>query len=79
MNVYVLEGKMAWDRSRVRVRSSEKIRKEFTGESSTYNTLFLENLLEGFPRGAVVESLPASAGYTGSSPGLGRSHMPRSN
>ena len=27
----------------------------------------------------MVESLPASAGHTGSSPGLGRSHMPRSN
>ena len=34
---------------------------------------------EGFPGGAVVESLPANAGDTGSSPGLGRSHMPRSN
>ena len=27
----------------------------------------------GFPGGAVVESLPANAGDTGSSPGLGRS------
>ena len=27
----------------------------------------------------MVESLPANAGDTGSSPGLGRSHMPRSN
>ena len=33
----------------------------------------------GFPGGAVVGSLPASAGDTGSSPGLGRSHMPWSN
>ena len=33
----------------------------------------------GFPRGAVVENLPANAGDTGSSPSLGRSHMPRSN
>ena len=33
----------------------------------------------GFPGGAVVESLPANAGDTGSSPGLGRYHMPRSN
>ena len=32
----------------------------------------------GFPGGAVVESLPASAGHTGSSPGLGGSHMLRS-
>ena len=30
----------------------------------------------GFPGGAVVENLPANAGDTGSSPGLGRSHMP---
>ena len=33
----------------------------------------------GFPGGAVVESLPANAGDMGSSPGLGGSHMPRSN
>ena len=33
----------------------------------------------GFPGGAVVESLPADAGDTGSSPGLGGSHMPWSN
>ena len=33
----------------------------------------------GFPGGAVVESLPANAGDTGSSPGLGRFHMPRSS
>ena len=32
----------------------------------------------GFPGGAVVENLPANAGDVGSSPGLGRSHMPRS-
>ena len=34
---------------------------------------------EGFPGGTVVENLPANAGDTGSSPGLGGSHMPRSN
>ena len=33
----------------------------------------------GFPGGAVVENLPANAGDTGSSPGLGRSRVPRSN
>ena len=32
----------------------------------------------GFPGGTVVENLPANAGDTGSSPGLGGSHMPRS-
>ena len=35
--------------------------------------------LGGFPGGAVVEGPPANAGDTGSSPGPGRSHMPRSN
>ena len=41
---------------------------------TTYKT---ESL--GFPGGAVVENPPANAGDTGSSPGLGRSHMPRGN
>ena len=39
----------------------------------------IKTLSKGFPGGAVVENLPANAGDTGSSPGLGRSHMPRSN
>ena len=34
---------------------------------------------QGFPGGAVVRNLPANAGDTGSSPGPGGSHMPRSN
>ena len=38
-----------------------------------------QNSIEGFPGGTVVENLPANAGHTDSSPGLGRSHMPRSN
>ena len=32
-----------------------------------------------FPGGTVVDNLSANAGDTGSSPGLGRSHMPWSN
>ena len=32
-----------------------------------------------FPGGTVVKNPPANAGHTGSGPGLGRSHMPRSN
>ena len=40
----------------------------------------LKHTSRGFPGGAVVENLPANnAGDTGSSPGLGRSHMPRSS
>ena len=41
--------------------------------------LRLEVEMLGFPGGAVVKNLPANAGDTGSSPGPGRSHMPRSN
>ena len=44
--------------------------------------MFLELYLKDlwvFPGGAVVENLPANAGDTGLSPGLGRSHMPQSN
>ena len=33
----------------------------------------------GFPDGTVVKNPPANAGETGSSPGPGRSHMPRKN
>ena len=33
----------------------------------------------GFPGGAAVKNPPVSAGDMGSSPGSGRSHMPRSN
>ena len=39
----------------------------------------LKNKSWGFPGAAVVKNPPANAGDTGSSPGLGRSHMPRSN
>ena len=41
--------------------------------------LNLKEEVRGFPGGAVVENLPANAGDTGSSPCLGRSHMPQSN
>ena len=48
------------------------------------DTILVKNLclkyqqIWGFPGGAVVENLPANAGDTGSSPGLGGSRMPRS-
>ena len=44
-----------------------------------FNAIPIKLPMAGFPGGAVVENLPANAGDTGSSPGLGRSHMPRSN
>ena len=39
----------------------------------------ISNSKKSFPGGAVVKNPPANAGDTGSSPGLGRSHMPQSN
>ena len=51
----------------------------FTFGSSPISEWLIKVSLEGFPGGAVVENLPANAGDAGSSPGLGRSHMPRSN
>ena len=45
----------------------------------TFNVYYQEKEDRGFPGGAAVENLPANAGDTGSSPGLGRSHMPWSN
>ena len=42
-------------------------------------TLWTKQNAWGFPGGTVVENLPANAGDAGSSPGLGGSHMPRSN
>ena len=54
------------------------------------HSLFLEQLhsekiyiskenCRDFPGGTVLKNPPANAGDTGSSPGLGRSHRPRSN
>ena len=39
----------------------------------------IKSVFWGFPGGAVVGNPPANAGDTGSSPGLGGSHMPRSS
>ena len=39
----------------------------------------IKTYVQDFPGGAVVKNPPANAGDMGSSPGLGRSHMPRSN
>ena len=46
---------------------------------SNLRDLNIEVKLGDFPGGAVIKNPPANAGDTGSSPGPGRSHMPRSN
>ena len=58
----------------LRVFSRRHRRDILTGVKS-----FLIRGIGGFPGGAVVKNLPANAGDTGSSPGPGRSHMPRSS
>ena len=54
-----------------------KIRMAFTFLKSCKNNN-RKNIV-GFPGGAVVKNPPANAGDKGWSPGLGRSHVPRSN
>ena len=57
----------------------EKLRKELTNSGKNLNLYVLKITHEGFPGGTVVKNPPANAEDTGSSPGPGRSHMPRSN
>ena len=52
---------------------SKDTRHNFSNVKSSFEKV------QGFPGGAVVESPPAGAGDTGSSPDPGGSHMPRSN
>ena len=59
---------------KIRSEISEKEMRE-----TIVKILKTKSWLRGFPGGAVVENLPANAGDTGSSPGLGRSHMLRSS
>ena len=48
-------------------------------EFCLFNKLISRSKEWGFSGGTVVKNPPANAGDTGSSPGPGRSHMPRSN
>ena len=53
---------------------------EFLQLAASFTALAaIKDHVMGFPGGAVVKNPPANAGDTGSSPGLGRSHMLRSN
>ena len=52
---------------------------KLTQHSKSSLLQFLKVRYRGFPGSAVVGSLPANAGDTGSSPALGGSHMPRSD
>ena len=65
---------------KILIYDSKKLGKYSFRFSFLFQIYFKLNLSsEGFPGGAVVENLPANAGDTSSSLGLGRSHMPWSN
>ena len=76
-----LEWSIKWKRK----YSFTKLRIKWGGESLKIIKIlksirkYTKTLCQGFPGGAVVENLPANGGDAGSSPGLGRSHMPQSN
>ena len=59
--------------------TEERIKNMWHIYTMEYYSAIKRNEIGGFPGGAVVENLPANAGDMGSSPGLGRSHMPWSN
>ena len=59
--------------------TDEWIKKMWHIYTMEYYSPIKRNEIEGFPGGVVVENLPANSGDTGSSPGLGRSHMPQSS
>ena len=69
------------DTYRLKVRGWKKIFHANGNQKKAGVAILISDKIDfkGFPGGAVVENLPADAGDTGSSPGLGRSHMPRSS
>ena len=61
------------------VKKKKKKLEKSLFHTTTVITYSGKNYQWGFPGGTVVKNPPANAGGTGSSPGLGRSHMPQSN
>ena len=60
-------GQQAWDKQ------------NWNQGQKSQKKVHLKDTVQGFPGGTVVENLSGNAGDMGSSPGLGRSHMPWSN
>ena len=61
-----------------RAKDSHLLKANYKNEKGCLLFFLLLRIRRGFPGGAVVESLPANAGHTGSSPGPGGSRVPRS-
>ena len=67
------------ERQRIRTEMEGKRQTEMKKRQGDSQDKERDKDKEDFPGGAVVKNPPANAGDTGSSPSLGRSHIPRSN
>ena len=65
--------------TKIRIEINEIEKRKTVHRMNKPKSWFFEKRNNDFPGGAVVENPPANAGDMGSSPGPGRSHMPRSN
>ena len=66
---------MSLDITEIQMKTTMQMRYYY----SPIRKLKFKKNFRGFPGGTGVENPPANAGDTGSIPGLGRYHMPRSN
>ena len=71
------------EKERKKKKNSMFLDKNKIGQGKYFQKIIWQCLskwqIRDFPCGAVVKNPPANAEDTGSSPGLGRSHMPQSN
>ena len=67
------------EKARVQQQRPNAAKKQKKKQKKHKKILRSNNVSRDFPGGAVVKNPPANAGDTGSGPGPGRSHMPRSS
>ena len=62
-----------------RTNKGRRCKQSGEGNKGSVGLSFIERIIKDFPGGAVVKNPPTNAGDTGSIPGPGRPHMPRSS